>query len=197
MEMVCIGNGNGMHFLAIVWYAVEMVWYGTTCIGIENDNGNGMVCIGNGMNGMVWYAWYGMVWYALVMICIALPLYGMHWQWYGIVRHALALAMKMEMVCYGMLCIDNGNGNGIHWQWKWYALVWYHMVCISNGMRCQWYALEIVYHTIANAYHTMHTMVCISLPLEMVWYGMVWYVLALAMKMVWYHMHWHWQWKWK
>jgi hypothetical protein len=64
MEMVCIGNGNGMHFLAIVWYAVEMVWYGTTCIGIENDNGNGMVCIGNGMN---WYGMHGMVWY------------GMHW----------------------------------------------------------------------------------------------------------------------
>jgi hypothetical protein len=154
---------------------------------------------------LVWYAWYGMVWYALVMICIALPLYGMHWQWYGIVRHALALAMKMEMVCYGMLCIDNGNGNGIHWQWKWYALVWYHMVCISNGMRCQWYALEIVYHTIANAYHTMHTMVCISLPFMvcigngMVWYGMVCIgtgnengmvphalALAMEMEMIWY-----------
>jgi hypothetical protein len=69
---------------------------------------------------------------------LAISLYGMHWQWYGMVWYALA----MEMVC---ISIGNDNGNGMvckivnsnhmHWQWKLYELA---MVCIGNvyGMHC-------------------------------------------------------------
>jgi hypothetical protein len=62
--MVCIGNGMEWYGMHCKFYALEMemVWYGTTCIGIGNDNGNGMVCIGNGMN---WYGMHGMVWYGM------------------------------------------------------------------------------------------------------------------------------------
>jgi hypothetical protein len=146
---------------------------------------------------LVWHARYGMVWYALTMICIALPLYGMHWKWYGMVPHALALTMAMEMVCYGMVCIDNGNENGIHWQWKWYALVWYDMVCIANGMHWQLYTIPLSLHTIKCIQwyefpcHFMvyigkwYGMVCISIGNDN---GMVPHALALEMEMemVWY-----------
>jgi hypothetical protein len=66
--------------------------------------------------------WYGMVLYALIMVCIALPLYGMHWKWYG------------------MVCI----GNGLHWQCKWYAFPCYSLVCYALEM--VWHALEMVWY---------------------------------------------------
>jgi hypothetical protein len=96
-----------MHCLAIIWYALAIVWYALA-----------MVCKGNG-NGMHCLA---IACYALVMVCIALQLYGMYWQWQW----------------YGMACIDNGNG--MHCL----AIVWYalamvlEMVCngIDNGILC-------------------------------------------------------------
>jgi hypothetical protein len=51
----------------MVWYTLEMV------------------CKGNG-NGMHWQL------YAFAMVCIALPLYGMHWYgmvWYGVVWYGI------------------------------------------------------------------------------------------------------------
>jgi hypothetical protein len=67
--MVCIGNG--MDFLSIVWYALEIVWYGMSCIGFDNENKNGMVCYGmvciSNSNGNV-------------MHFLSVSLYGMHWQ---------------------------------------------------------------------------------------------------------------------
>jgi hypothetical protein len=106
-------------------------------------------------------------------VCITFPLYGMHWQWHGMVWYALALAMAMvwyalEMVWYGMVCISLPFPCMV-----WYGMVWYAlemvMVCIGNGnsMHWKWYAMPF------------HCMVCIGSG------------------MVWYGMHWHWKWKWQ
>jgi hypothetical protein len=101
-----------------------------------------------------------MVWYAfpMAMVCISLPLYGIHWKWYGMVWYALELAMvwyamvwyalememEMAMLCIGMVSIALPLpcmvfiGNGMVWyalEMVWYALaiVFYGMVCIGNG----------------------------------------------------------------
>jgi hypothetical protein len=66
-----------MHCLAIVWYALKMVWYGMVRYALE------MVCKGNG-NSMHWQ------WYALEMVGIVW--YGMHW--YGLVLDTLAMVCK-------------------------------------------------------------------------------------------------------
>jgi hypothetical protein len=111
-----------------------------------------------------------MVWYG--MVCLSLPLYGMHWQWkwYGI------------YAVYGMVCIVL----------ELYGMVWYalHCHCIpyhTIPFPC------MVWYTI----HVMHGISCISLPLydmHWQWYGMiynrngngmhflaiVWYALAMV-----------------
>jgi hypothetical protein len=91
------------------------------CIEIHIHNGNGMVCI---RNGILWQ-WYalememvcivlpfpcmvcignGMVLYTLAMemVCIVLPLYGMHWKWYGMVCISIGIGNDIGMIWYGM-----------------------------------------------------------------------------------------------
>jgi len=74
--MVCIRNGNDMHCLVIVWYALAMVRY-----------------------GMVWYdiVWYAleMIWYG--MACLALVWYALEMVWYDMV------CIGIGMIWYGMV----------------------------------------------------------------------------------------------
>jgi len=102
--MVCIANvmhrqwkwyalttlwiDNGMHCLAIVWYA--LVWYGMTYHTIA-------LCHMVHHSCNAWYDmhFFSIVWYALAMV------------WYGMVWHGMHC-----MVWYGMVC--KGNDNGMH-----------------------------------------------------------------------------------
>jgi hypothetical protein len=153
MAMVCIGNGNCMHFLSIEWYSLETVWYGNTRISIGNGNGNGMVCYGMvciGNDNGIPYHFQFIQWYPLPFHCMALTMV-----WYAL---TLALVMKMvwyalamEMVCVGMVCI---------------VLSLPCMVYIGNGM--VWYVC--ILNANANAYHTIPLPFPLSMPMHTITY---------------------------
>jgi hypothetical protein len=80
MAMVCIGNGNGihwygMHFLAIALYGMHWQW---------KWKWSTLVWYALPFHFLLWYAlamvWYGMAWYALAMVYIGNGNgNGMHW----------------------------------------------------------------------------------------------------------------------
>jgi hypothetical protein len=129
-----------------------MVWL--VCIGIGNGNGNGMV-------------WYGMHW---------------HWQWKCIPYHTTPYHCNFHCQCqfipYQLNACNAYHTNEMH-----------AMHTIPFPLSLPMPMHTIPYHTIPYHFQciryngkAMYTIVCIVwYALEMVWFGISWYALALSM----------------
>ena len=106
------------YVMSMVWWSLCMVWQ----------------LLWYGMNGMVWYEWYGMV-YGMVWMVWYGNCYGMVWMvWYDMAIPWYGIWYGMNgMVWCGHTMVWYGNGmNGMVWYghtMAWY-MVWYYIAMV-------------------------------------------------------------------